>query len=251
MPLNPQLTFSQKRVIPLFRAKAARQVPVPLAQGIYPAGTVLGQISSANVNDVQTITVSGTPTHSTVTVTGLPGGQTMTFAQDVSPAAMATAINTLLGASSVGVTGTYTAGSGGTYIITWGGSYAGQPIPLLGVSATFVGGTSPAVAIAHTTPGVGPNGSFRAYATGNGDGSQNAAGILEYPVAVDFTGAIWLGSVVGASEFGQSGRATPMYYNGDFAIADIVAPDTGWLAALNGHVVEGSLASGLGVVHIG
>ncbi len=106
------------------------------------------------VNDVQTITVDSC-THSTLTLSGLPGGISHTFVQDVSTAAMATVLNAILGASSVGVTGTYSAGSGGTYIITAsGGNFAGKPLALLAVSATFVGGSSPAVAIVHTTPGI-------------------------------------------------------------------------------------------------
>lgn len=108
----------------------------------------------AAVNDVQTITVDSC-THSTLTLKGLPGGLNYTAAQDVSTAALATALNALLGAGSVGVTGTYSAGAGGTYIITWsGGNYAGKTMGLLSVSAVFVGGSSPTVAIVHTTPGV-------------------------------------------------------------------------------------------------
>ncbi len=108
----------------------------------------------AAVNDVQTITVDAC-TNSTLTLTNLPGGRTLLCAQDVVPEEMEDAINALLGDdSATAVTGNYSAGAGGTYIITWGGGYLGQPMPLLGVSATFVGGSSPAVAIVHTTPGV-------------------------------------------------------------------------------------------------
>lgn len=107
----------------------------------------------AAVNDVQTITVDSC-TNSTVTLSKLPGGRTYTAAQDVTPTALQTALNALVGANSYVVTGTYSAGSGGTYIITAGTAKAGKPLTLLGVSAVFVGGSTPGVAIVHTTPGV-------------------------------------------------------------------------------------------------
>lgn len=247
MPLTPQATYSMKRVIPARKPFIAMQQPVPLAQGIYAAGTVVGAITSANVNAVQTISISGTPTHSTLTLSGLPGGVSLTFAQDVSPAAMATAINNLLGASSVGVTGTANL----SYVLTWGGSYAGQPIPLPGVSAVFTGGTTPAATIANTTVGVGPQGYYRAYASGNTDGSQVPTGWLEYPVAADYSGQLWLGNVIGASEFGQSGRVTPMWYCGDFYVPDLIGLDANALGILQGHLPVGTLPTNLGVVHFG
>lgn len=108
----------------------------------------------AAVNDVQTITVSAC-THSTLTLSNLPGGLVYAAAQDVTPEALDDALSTLLGdAAAVEVTGTYAAGSGGTYIFTWGGTYAGMPIPVLGVSAVFVGGSTPTAVNVHTTPGV-------------------------------------------------------------------------------------------------
>lgn len=116
---------------------------------VWPLELPTGTPTSA----VQTITVAGSPTNSTLTLYGLPYSQSMTFAMDVTPAAMATAINTLLGAGSVAVAGSYAAGSGGTYILTWGGNFANQAIDLPRVSAVFVGGTSPSATIAMTTPG--------------------------------------------------------------------------------------------------
>lgn len=247
MPTTPQLTFSNKRTEPVYGD--GEQIAVPLAPGTYAQGQVLGQISGANTDDVQTITVSGAPTHATLTLTNLPGGASYTAAQDITPAALTTALNALLGANSVTVTGTYTAGSGGTYILTWGGSYANQPIGLVGVSAAFVGGTSPAVANVHTTPGVGPNGSYGIYAAAHSDGTQNAVGLLEYPCVVTATGGIYLGNAA-ASEFGQTDLTAPMWYEGDFDLADITGLDSTAVSALGAKFITGSLASGAGVVHI-
>ena len=246
------LRFSAIRCEPVYNPEDALQISVPLAPGNYAAGTILGQISGANTDDVQTITVSGSPTHSTLTLFGLPGGLTYTPAQDVAPAALTTALNTLLGAGSVAVTGTYVAGSGGTYILTWGGTYANQPMPLLSVTAVFTGGTSPAVTIAHTTTGIGPNGSYGVYASTHTDGTQNAAGILEYPAFVNAAGQIFVTlSDAPVSEFGQYDLSAPMFYSGDFDYATLTGLDSTALTALLGRFVTGSLSAGAGVVHIG
>lgn len=233
MPAAAYATYRIDRVDPIQDPEDARAEPVNLQPGTYLKGTVLGQISGANTNDVQTITISGSPTHSTLTITGLPGGLSYTAVQDVSPAALQTALNALLGASSVGVTGTANA----SYVITWGGNYANQPVPLLGVSAAFSGGTSPAVAIAHTTPGVGPNGAYAAYNSGNTDGTQTAKGILMYSCTVDALGNVSYGAV-------RTYRGTPMWYKGTFATDDLVGLDAGAVTNLGGHLLKGTTTSG-------
>lgn len=237
MSASALYTFGMGWLVPALSDRKAHEVNVGLAPGTYARGTLLGQISSANVADVQTITVGGSPTHSTITIYGLPDGSSMTFAQDVTPAAMVTAINARLGAASVGITGTANA----SYVITWGGSYANQPMALLGVAATFSGGTSPTVTIAHTTTGVGPNGTYAAYASGNSDGSQIPAGILKFPCTVDSTGKIVISSEVpGFSELVAS-----MYYSGSFRTEELVGLDANAVTKLAGHIAVGTTTTGL------
>jgi hypothetical protein len=236
MSLTALQTYSGKKLIPSHNPDLARTIAAALAQGTYVAGTVLGEITAANVNDVQTITVSGTPTHSTITLSNLPDGSTITFAQSVSPAAMATAINAQLGAGSVGVTGTADA----SYVITFsGGSYAGQPIPAMSVSATFAGGTTPSVAIAHTTTGVGPNKAWRPYASGNTDGSQIPQAILAYNVKADYAG-----NITGVGEYGQSFLSTPAYNRGQFYCGDLTGLDANAVTAGAWRLLEGSTITG-------
>lgn len=251
MSSTPVLAFTGKRCLPIFDFRGAKQIPVTLAPGTYAAGTVIGAINGSNVNDVQTITVDSS-THSTITLKNLPGGLSYTAVQDVTPTALQTALNALLGYTGYAVTGTYVGGSGGTYILTGAGALAARPLPVIVPTATFVGGSSPAIANVHTTTGVGPNYGYGAYADANSDGTGVATGILEYGCYVDPTGAIWYGNVSGpVSEFGQSELTTPMWYCGDFDIADLTGLDAAGLADMQGSVKSGTIASAKGLIHIG
>jgi hypothetical protein len=168
----------------------------------------------AAVNDVQTITVDSC-THSTLTLTNLPGGRSYTAVQDVSTAALQTALRALLGTNAVAVTGTYAAGSGGTYILTWGGNYAGLLMTLLGVSATFVGGSSPAVAIVHTTPGVAPT--YRAQAA-PGALLVDTTNLIVYINAGSLLIPSWVSAIAASTELVNFLAAIPTV-----AVADIAA----------------------------
>lgn len=251
MPSTTVLQFTGKRCTPVF-LKGAKQIPVTLRPGTYQAGQLVGYTTAANVNDVQTITVDSC-THSTLTLNNLPDGSSYTAVQDVTPAALTTALQARFGAGSVVVTGTYVAGSGGTYIFTWGGPYAGRAIPVMTTTGTtFVGGSSPAAVNVHTTTGVGPNGAYSSYTDANSDGTGVAVGILEYGCYVDYTGAVWIGNVTGpVSEFGQSELSAPMWYQGDFDIADLVGLDAAAQTDLHANVILGSISSAKGVLHIG
>lgn len=96
--------------------------------------------------EVQTITITGSPTGGTFTIT-VAGYGSYVAAYNVPTATLATALTTLLGAT-VTVTGT----AGTSYVITFPSS-AGD-IALSSVTSAVTGGTSPTVTIATTTPGV-------------------------------------------------------------------------------------------------
>lgn len=247
MPTAAQIRFSgNTRVMPFYKADRAEEQSVALAPSTtYAKGTVLGQITSAAVSDVQTVTVDAS-THSTITFTNLPGGFTYTAPQDITPAALQTALNALLGPNSVVVTGTYAAGSGGTYIITAGTGLGGEPLAVIGVSGTFVGGSSPAVANVHTTTGVGPTLAFRAYASGNTDGSQIPKAILQYACTTDY-----LGNITILGEFGQTWKTAPAWMSGYFRIQDLVGLDANAVTLLAANIVSGTLTSTTpsGVIH--
>lgn len=206
-------SFSGKKLQPSQNPDLARTRAVSLVPGTYYAGQVLGQFTGIAGNDVDTITVDAC-THSTLTIANLPDGSSYAAAQDITPAALATALNAQLGAGSCTVTGTYVAGSGGTYIITWTGPYADTPIAAITVTATFVGGIAPAVANVHTA-GVA-NGAFGAYAHGNSDGTQVPQCILAWPCKVDDEGRI-----SGIGQWDNIQENAVAFNRGQFFIADL------------------------------
>lgn len=247
----PQIaSFSNVRLIPVFDSEDAHQVNVALAPGVYASGTVLGEITSAAVNDVQTITstLSGGSFKMILPLQGGPlitaaaayNATGATYAANIQTA-LNNAIQTIYPTGSAVVTGT------GPFVVTFsGGPLAGQNIPIMSIDNSLAtGGTA---TVAHTTPGIGPFGAKKAYASGNTDGSQVAIGLLEYPCVVDNAGNISIGAQL-ASEFGQTELVISMFYNGDFAAADLVGLDAAGLANMSGRLISGSITTG--IVHIG
>jgi len=259
----PIQTYSGLRLDPKYPGQC-KQKPYPLAPGTYPAGSVMGQITAANVNDVQTITVTSS-TGGTFKVTVPFNNQSLsvTVAYNVSLADLQTALNNLLnvnpplspfaasGATQpvrLAVTGT----PGASYVITAALALAGRPLPAMTVTDNTTG-SGHSVTIAHTTPGVGPFGALGAYVDANTDGTGVAVGLLEYACYVDLFGNITIGSSVTQSggEWGQTLLSAPAFYQGDFDLADLTGLDADALTDLNAHVIAGSVASGIGVLHIG
>lgn len=245
MAATAAYSFGLGMLRPLYKPDDAPMENVSLVPGSYPRGAVIGQVSSTNVNDVQTVTLSSS-TNSTMTLTNLPGGVTYVAAQDVTPAALTTALNALFGAGAFTVTGTYVAGSGGTYILTAGGPLASQPLAPMGVSAVFVGGSSPTAAIVHTTTGVGPKNSFGLYASGNSDGTQTPKGLLAYPCTVDNQGNI----SIFPYPFQPTVKVAPMYFGGTFALEDLTGLDANAVTKLAGLISIGAIG-GVGTFSFG
>lgn len=83
-------------------------------------------------------------------------------------------------------------------------------------------------------------GSFKAYASGNGDGSQVPKGILQYACTVDGSGNVTI-----ANEQGLTQKAVPMYIGGIFNIAELTGLDANAVSVLNGNIVMGIISAGL------
>lgn len=90
-------------------------------------------------------------------------------------------------------------------------------------------------------------GTFKAYASGAVDGSQNPKAILEHDCATDASGNITLGPTAGGSEWGQTQPYASAFYAGDFATGELVGLDAtaitnsgGW-RLLNGTVTSGTI----------
>jgi hypothetical protein len=219
----------------------ARIRNVNLAQGTYARGTILGEITTTGANDVETVTIGGSPAGGTWTYTATPPGgvsQVLTEAYNVSLAALQADLEGIYGAGNVIVTGT----AGSSYVITFTGALARASIAIAVTSgAGLTGGTSPTATIAHTTTGAVDTGTFGAYASGNSDGTQNPKGILQYACTVDASGNITVATEVP----GFTEKCVPMYRSGTFRCEELVGLDATAVTRLVGLVTMGNTSAGL------
>lgn len=83
-------------------------------------------------------------------------------------------------------------------------------------------------------------GAYKAYASGNSDGSQTAKVILQYSVTVDGSGNITI-----EGEWGITRKTAPVFVAGYFRTEDLTGLDAGGVTNLGGCVVKGDLTTGL------
>lgn len=128
------------------------------SSGFGKAMTEAVTLGVLGTNEVQTVTISGSPTGGTFTLTY--GGQTTAaIAYNATASAAQTALQALstIGADNVTVGGG--PGPGTPYTVTFVGRLGGQNVALMTAAHAFTGGTTPAIAVAETTAGVPlPNG---------------------------------------------------------------------------------------------
>lgn len=93
-------------------------------------------------------------------------------------------------------------------------------------------------------------GTFKAYASGNADGSQVPKCILRYDCVSDATGNITLGGgPAGTAEHpGQTSKNVDAFFSGYFKTSELVGLDAGGLTALGGHLISGILSNGVVVI---
>lgn len=110
-------------------------------------------VPATGPDEVQTVTITGTPTGGTYTLT-LDGQTTSGIAFDATASAVQTALVAL---SNVEVGDVVCAGGphpGTPVTVTFGGQYDGTDVPQMTASASgLTGGTTPAVTVTTTTPG--------------------------------------------------------------------------------------------------
>jgi hypothetical protein len=127
--------------------------------GVDLDGTVLGKALTDNIymstSEVQTVTITGSPTGGTFTLT-LNGATTSNIAYNATASAVQTALEALstIGAGNVVVTGG--PGPGTPYTVQFTGALGAQDVTLMTASHNFTGGTSPNISVAETTAGVAP-----------------------------------------------------------------------------------------------
>lgn len=119
-------------------------------------GSPSGSGAPANgTSEVQTLTITGTPTGGTFKLE-FRGQRTATIAFNAAAAAVVTALEALSTIGTGGVTATGTLATP-TFevVITFAGALAARAVPLITVvESALTGGTTPAAAVAETTPGV-------------------------------------------------------------------------------------------------
>jgi hypothetical protein len=112
--------------------------------------------ASPNTNEVQAVTIVGTPTGGTFNMT-YDGQTTAAIVYNATALNVQTALEALtnINPGDVAVTGA----AGGPYTVVFGGTLGARDVVLMTANGTaLTGGTNPDVVIATTTPGVGVSG---------------------------------------------------------------------------------------------
>lgn len=207
---------------------------------VFARGTVLGEIQITDTYSLST----GVQGSGTFTLTF--GGQTTaTIARNAAASAVQTALRALSTVGSGGASVALASGTPGTdavYTITFTGTLGYTPNAAL--TATFTSLATPSNAsLTKSTTGQ-HLGTYKAYASGNTDGSQVPCGLLQYDCATDSSGNITMGSVAGGGPFGQVVPAVPMFIAGDFYTSDLTGLDANAVTKM-GRLLEGTLTSGV------
>lgn len=106
--------------------------------------------SGTPTSEVQTVTISGSPTGGTFVLV-FQDQATTDIAFNATAATVQAALRALstIGGSNVNVTGS----AGGPYTVTFAGTLADMKLDVMNATSDLTGGTSPAVTVTETTPG--------------------------------------------------------------------------------------------------
>jgi len=245
MPTLPTAIFTNDQIEPVYgHALPALELPVSLADGTYARGTLLGRSTATAANEVQTVTITGTPTGGTFTLsfTNPWTGATETtaaIARNATAATVQAALLTLDSFESGDLVCSGGALPGTAVVVTFGGRYAQRPVSALSATGSFTGGTEPAIAVAETTPGVVPVGTFGRYATGNSDGTGVAKAVLKYRCRVV------LGKVYLQGDQGEALNDTPAWFVGAFDPSLLTGLDADAVTDLGARYLGGDATAGV------
>jgi hypothetical protein len=120
----------------------------PAALAFFATADTAGPQAVAFTAEVQTVTITGTPTGGTFTLTwrGLSSGSQ---AYNVPTATLQTALRTAWNMATLTVTGS----AGASYVITFPAGRGN--VPLATATSALTGGTTPTIGVVETTPGAG------------------------------------------------------------------------------------------------
>lgn len=270
MPTRATVVYSQDRVDPIFMPNNQLCMPVRFMPNLtVPAGTVLGQVTSASASEVQTLNWSGSgdvPTGGTflLSIVGIDGGTYWTddLAYNISNANLKIALDALL--DDAGYDGaTVTIGGGACPVdttVTFGGTAAYKDMPTLGYDITNITSSGTAtLAITATTPGVTQY-LWGAYSDIASDGRQVAKAIAQRTFRTDYFGRVAFathespssGTLTGAiaqPEHGVYEEAAPAWFGGIFRVSDLTGLDANGAADL-GRIISGAYNSTDGLLSL-
>lgn len=222
MPLTASRTYAGEGLIPSRDPNDARLESARLMPGNYVKGQAVGlRTTGAAQNEIQTATVSGSPTGGTFRL-ALDGVPTAALAYNATGAVVQAALEALanVGTGNVGVSL-----SGAVYTVTFQGDLANQDIPLLTLYANgLTGGSSPTVALATTQIGRAAGAYWGPYDDSASNGLQVCRGFVRYPTDVGNNGV----HAVNSSIFGECAegkRSAPVYIAGTFLASQLVNLD--------------------------
>jgi hypothetical protein len=235
--INAGKTLVMQPVLPI-GSFPANTVAVRLPANIdYPAGQVLGIVNTVKRNEVHRITLGNGSGGTWLLI--YPDGTTISLAHNANAASIQAAINTVLGAAAVSVSGT------GPVDITYSGAeYANRELSLPTLVSSLTGGTQHTIAL-QTRGAAGGTNQAAAYNAGVNDGRDAARLVLQKGVKTNFNGAV-------VNEFGPGDLySVTAYDSGDFFGADLIGLDGTNVSQL-GRLIKGSAFNSSGsVVRVG
>jgi hypothetical protein len=240
VPTVPTIYGSPNGLVPSRDPHEAYTDAVRLAPGSYPQGQALGEYTpAAAANEVQTVTVTGTPTGGTFRL-AFNAGPTAPLPHNATAAAVQAALEALpdVGAGNVVVTGS----AGGPWAVTFQAALGNQLQATMTLFAnSLTGGSSPAVGVAKTTPGRSAGPLYGAYDDALANGLQACRAFLKYATVVYPDGTHQSAGGVPAAGPAAAPTATA-YFTGTFYTSALVGLDANGVADV-GRLVVGTAAT--------
>jgi hypothetical protein len=247
-------TYTFEKCEPLYPVQGGSRALAFMPGLTIEAGTVLGQVSGASANEVQTINFSGggdAPTGGTFTlsIAGIDGGTytSSALAYNITNANLKIAIDALL--ASAGYDGaTVTIGGGPSpadATVTFGGTAAAWNMPLMTATSSLTAGVgaTPTVQVDATTAG-NKIGLWGSYDDSANDGRQVAKAIAQYSFRTDNKGRVVFAASGVSPEHGEYCTTAPAWFKGSFKTTDLTGLDDNGVADL-GRLSSGTTADGV------
>lgn len=252
MPLDAVADYTMQKVEPLYGhglQRALRFMPNITIE----KGALLGQISAASANEVQTLNFSGTWAEVDsfiLSIAGVDGGTYSTAelvlgaGPSLAAADVKAAIEDMLEAAGyVGATVAVSGALDGSTdrAVTFGGEATNWDMPLMTVAVDTAGDGT--MAVDATTAG-NLTGIWGAYDDNASDGRQTARAIAVYSFRTDNLGRIAFASAGTTPENSVYNATAPAWFSGRFATKDLTGLDANAIADL-GRLESGTLADGV------